>query len=730
MMARKGTVLRSSMYQNGIAHDNAVSKSTPLSANKDMVHGAVVVDDEELSSLNCQHKSNSPSTDQVDKNITAGARKRSQTKSNRRDQHREKAKTPDVTSSSTPPSFVLNDPSQNISDATRIDEYEDGNCNQMEGDGKSEGCSKFCLGSGFGKMMGSLSLSDKMGGRNLRASAVAALDKASRWFQAQKVWVSTLTAKFLKARNYVIQKSGYMYPILSKWLRHIGKLILLVSLVWLDCALRGVDSIFRLGTASFFTILWCSSLAFASMIGITNLLIVSVISGTIAYFLGLTLAVIVVAAFASAFLWFYGSFWITGLFIVFGGITFTLKFERLALLVTTIYAVFCAKFYVGWSGLLLGINLAFISSDVLIYFIKKNVKENKESSEPGERAQGDGFSGHAAHAAFSDESFRTAFGVSPDQGQGVASTSGQAEIELTSEEEVERLLNCVDHYSVLGLSRYQSIDISSLKREYKKKAMLVHPDKNLSNEKAVEAFKKLQNAYEVLLDSIKRKAYDDELRREELFNCFRRFQTAYQKKGRQGFFPSGFSHSEAKEDDSHEEVRRIECKRCNKFHIWSHTSRSKAQARWCQECKEFHNAKDGDGWVEQCGHPFLFGMLQKVDPPHAYVCADSKIYDATDWFLCQGMRCPVNTHKPSFHVNTTVATKHNMRGGSSAHRTGTMPPSMDETITEEAFFEWLQNAMQSGVFESNGTSESSASKSSNGPKSSAGKKKKRGKKQW
>lgn len=28
--------------------------------------------------------------------------------------------------------------------------------------------------------------------------------------------------------------------------------------------------------------------------------------------------------------------------------------------------------------------------------------------------------------------------------------------------------------------------------------MLVHPDKNMGNEKAAEAFKKLQNAYEVM----------------------------------------------------------------------------------------------------------------------------------------------------------------------------------------------------------------------------------------
>jgi hypothetical protein len=32
-----------------------------------------------------------------------------------------------------------------------------------------------------------------------------------------------------------------------------------------------------------------------------------------------------------------------------------------------------------------------------------------------------------------------------------------------------------------------------------------------------------------------------------------------------------------------------------------------------QDCKEFHQAKDGDGWVEQSSQPVLFGMLQKVN---------------------------------------------------------------------------------------------------------------------
>ncbi|KAJ6350735.1 hypothetical protein OIU78_006799 [Salix suchowensis] len=91
--------------------------------------------------------------------------------------------------------------------------------------------------------------------------------------------------------------------------------------------------------------------------------------------------------------------------------------------------------------------------------------------------------------------------------------------------------------------------------------------------------------------------------------------------GEHGFFASGFAHSEVEGDDPLGESRRIACKRCGNFHLW--------------DCKDIHQAKDGDGWVEQASQPFFFGSLQKVDAPTAYVCADSKIYDATDWYICQ-----------------------------------------------------------------------------------------------
>jgi len=31
-----------------------------------------------------------------------------------------------------------------------------------------------------------------------------------------------------------------------------------------------------------------------------------------------------------------------------------------------------------------------------------------------------------------------------------------------------------------------------------------------------------------------------------------------------------------------------------------------------QECQGYHQAKDGDGWVEQSGQSFFFGIFQKV----------------------------------------------------------------------------------------------------------------------
>ncbi|KAI4344752.1 hypothetical protein L6164_011943 [Bauhinia variegata] len=585
-------------------------------------------------------------------------------------------------------------------------------------------------------VMEKVELIDSMIIRKLRSLTSSMFASVTEWLLRQKPLFVSLTTGILKARDLFRMKIEQAYPIVLKWIMNFGNIILLLSLFWLDCAVRGIDSFVHMGTASFFSVVWCSIFSVISTIGMLKFLIVLVFAASIGLFMGLTLVILVVAILGLAFLWFYGSFWTTSFVIFLGGLAFMLSHERVALLITTMYSVYCAWMYIGWLGLLLALNLSFMSSDVLMYFLKNNTNQNRRSNvSPGQRAGMEGQPGF-----FNDDPMQASSsenGPRPfaDRSGGVPSTSG-ADSEISSEDEVVRLLNCSDHYSVLGLTRYQNIDVSLLKREYRKKAMLVHPDKNMGNEKAAEAFKKLQNAYEVLIDSLKRKAYDDDLRREELLSLFRQFQSTSHRNGRHGFFASGFAPSDADGEDSFGNSRQIACKKCGNFHVWIYTKKQKSRARWCQDCQDFHQAKDGDGWVEQSSQPFLFGLLQKVDAPCAYVCADSRIYDATEWYICQGMRCPANTHKPSFHVNTSVTSKHSSGKGTTSDQRGRMPThNMEETMTEEELFEWLQNAGQAGAFDNFGSGtapESPPTRAGSGNKNpgSGGKRKKKGKNKW
>nr|GEX36618.1 chaperone DnaJ-domain superfamily protein [Tanacetum cinerariifolium] len=544
----------------------------------------------------------------------------------------------------------------------------------------------------------SVELPETLGVQCLKTFVSSVSQASIEWLDRHKPLFGMLLIKTLIARDYVRMKIKHAYPIIL----------------------------------SIFTVV--------AMMGMLKFITVGAIVVLVALFVGFTIGLLLLAVSGIVFLWLYGSFWTTLAVLIIGGITFMLSHERLALLVMTLYSVYSAWTLVGWLGIIVAFNLSFFSSDALIFFVKNNVHEHRRSNSVPEQTPGMQ-SGPAVHNGEEARSSSTDGGTIPpaDRGSGIPSTSG-SDADLTSEDEVVRLLNSADHYSALGLSRFQEIDATFLKREYRKKAMLVHPDKNMGNEKAAEAFKKLQNAYEVLLDASKQKTYDDELRREDLLNYFRRFQNATPKNKRNGFFGSTFGGTEVHVDDPLGESRRIACQRCGGFHMWFYTNKAKSKARSCQDCKDCHPAKDGDGWVEQSSQPLLFGVFQKVDPPHAYVCADSKIYDATEWYLCQGMRCPANTHKPSFHVNTSVMSRHNNgKGPTSSHRGGGGIPNIDETMTEEEFMEWVQNAVQSGMFDNfgaNGGPETPPNSSKNGSASNGGgaggsnssKRKKKGKK--
>lgn len=727
-MARKGNQQRNGLNRNAPNHKNVVSETVDKENLKS--HDGKIAE-EELSNAYQQVMSSSPGES---KNNTKGSGKKNKQRSaNVSCRVKCDDKNPNL-SQSADTSSKTRDPA--ASDLSSDASGSRGNDEMFCGSNHNQKISSNNVSEGVpvANVMENGGLSAAVAGRDLRALTSYILKVANEWLERQKPRFTTFTAVIWRGHNYVRLKVEHVSPIICTWMLFFGKLMLFLGMVWLDCSVRGLDSLFRLGTTSFFTVIWCSILSVIAMIGITKFLVVMVIAASVAVFIGLGLAILIIAMLAMVILWFYGSFWTTGVIVLLGGITFSLSHERVSLLITTIYSMHCARGYVGWLGLLLGLNLSFISGDVLIHFLQNNLNEHR-SNDPSEQARhSQGRSGYfysePSHSSPAEGTFPSASESSAAQSTGIPSTSG-AEAELTSEDEVLRLLNCADHYSALGFTRYENVDVSVLKREYRKKAMLVHPDKNMGNEKAAEAFKKLQNAYEVLLDSLKRKMYDDELRREELLNYFRRFQSSPRKKGRHGIFGSGYGHAEAEDQGVYGESRRIACRKCSEFHVWVCTQRSKSRARWCQECKDSHQAKDGDGWVEQSFQPLLFGLFQKMDPPCAYVCAGSRIYDATEWFICQGMRCPANTHKPSFHVNTSLAKQPSSRGTTSGHRGGGKPTTnVDETMTEEEFFEWLQNAMQSGMFETSNMPSETPSPGNGSCSKSSVKKKRKGKKPW
>lgn len=63
-----------------------------------------------------------------------------------------------------------------------------------------------------------------------------------------------------------------------------------------------------------------------------------------------------------------------------------------------------------------------------------------------------------------------------------------------------------DHYEILGVPRTASNE--DIKNAYRRLAMKYHPDKNKGSKEAEEKFKEIANAYSVLSDDERRKAYD------------------------------------------------------------------------------------------------------------------------------------------------------------------------------------------------------------------------------
>ena len=63
-----------------------------------------------------------------------------------------------------------------------------------------------------------------------------------------------------------------------------------------------------------------------------------------------------------------------------------------------------------------------------------------------------------------------------------------------------------NYYDILGVSK--SASEAEIKKAYKKMAMQYHPDRNKGDKKAEAKFKEVNEAYQTLSDTSKKKNYD------------------------------------------------------------------------------------------------------------------------------------------------------------------------------------------------------------------------------
>ncbi|KAF3526973.1 hypothetical protein F2Q69_00050013 [Brassica cretica] len=488
-----------------------------------------------------------------------------------------------------------------------------------------------------------------------------------KWMQSQKHMCSDACS----AMRICVEKIGEIverhWPLVCSGCGKLLGLLRLSIVYWKDCILRGFRCSAKLGSSALLLIMWSCFLSLTSLSCLVYVLLSMGAAAAVVLNLGCTPGLFIVGLFGILVLWMYANFWITGYL-------FSLNHARLVVLVAALYAMYCVKVRLGWLGVLLSMNLAFFSNDVLNCLLQwcDNLSEKPQPEEPKkveETIIEEDYSGEFEYPSvpFKEETERKEVQEDKSYAEPTAPTTNvvnsvkeiasvkTVKIETSSPaDEMKRILKSLNHYEALGFPRHKRIDDAVLKKEYRKKAMLVHPDKNMGSPLASESFKKLQCAYEVLSDIVKKRDYDEQLRKEESRTrsvC----QTSHASSHQSG-------HGYRSEDS-----RRIHCTKCGNSHIWVCTSRSKAKARWCQ-----------------------------IEIPRAFVCAESKIFDVSEWAICQGMACRPNTHRPSFHVNMVGLEKTTQRSKSSRFPWDLDVEMMDED--EEEFELWLQQALASGLF--------------------------------
>ncbi|XP_062203712.1 uncharacterized protein LOC133905919 isoform X2 [Phragmites australis] len=418
--------------------------------------------------------------------------------------------------------------------------------------------------------------------------------QAWRWMLSQKHILASAACGSRERLAFLVDRH---WPAVSRTCVSSSRLALAALRQWRGCMARGVLAVASLGPAAVFVILWSFFVCMTSPACVLYALLSLGAAGAVIHYMGYTPGLFIVGMFGILIMWMYGYFWITGMLLVAGGCMCSLKHARYVIPVLTAYSIYCVAVRVGWLGVFLTLNLSFLTNDLLNKLLQGHDYEGSTEERQFEEMKDsdpvmDEFYRSCEFPAARDSEPETVSSAKPYCSaptqdvlhvQKEESPSKVVKSDSSSLDEMKRVMDGSTHYEVLGIPRNRSIDLTILKKEYKRMVLLVHPDKNMGNPLAGESFKKLQSAYEVLSDFTKKNSYDEQLKKEESQKMTPRSRVVSQQSGVE--FLS-------------EESRRIQCTKCGNFHIWICTKRSKAKARFCQDCSQYHQAKDGDGWVE------------------------------------------------------------------------------------------------------------------------------------
>jgi len=187
------------------------------------------------------------------------------------------------------------------------------------------------------------------------------------------------------------------------------------------------------------------------------------------------------------------------------------------------------------------------------------------------------------------------------------------EVPKTAKEAILHLLSCENndnHYKTLLVDETASQD--EIRKNYKRFALLVHPDKCLSND-AEKATKILNAAQDVLGNPIERQEYD-----------------------RQKVLPEESANYKPNF------IQRFPCKKCGREHLIIKVERIPESGRYCGKCDNYHKANPGDVWIERSL------WIKKL-----YLCVGNtyfrpEIYRFESWERCHSEQFdnyPANSHR-------------------------------------------------------------------------------------